>query len=83
MRTTRLHGAIPHFGGTGWLLFEGEIMSRSLIILLIAASGLDSAIAILSVTKGDQTRLINILRTAANALRDYVNTSTKATGIGQ
>ncbi len=56
-------------------------MGRSIIILLIAASSLDSACAILSVSKGDHAKLINILRTASNALRDYVNTSTKTTGI--
>lgn len=50
--------------------------SRSTIILLIAASGLDSAVAVLSLTRGDNKKLIRILTTAANALREYVNTTT-------
>jgi hypothetical protein len=52
-------------------------ISRSTIILLIAASGIDSAVAVLSLTKGDNKRLITILTTASNALRDYVNQVTK------
>lgn len=52
-------------------------MSRSTIILLIAASGIDSAVAVLALTRGDNKRLIAILTTASNALRDYVNQSTR------
>ena len=52
---------------------EREIMSRSTIDLLIAASQLEGAIKILALTKGNNKKLIAALQAAAAALNEYVN----------